>query len=194
MFKYGLGPWVDGIFSQSNFGIVTKMGFWLMEEPEAALQVSVTVPKRRDVVPLVDTLHSLMCAHTIPSQTNVASPIMNGYADPELLRLRGSGGASDEDWDRVRRSPTVRRSGAASSSTTGRANVIAAQWEHTKDRLAGIAGVQFRETGLLHVSFDRRASRSGARQSALGIPSLNLFGSRTRPARRRARGTWISRR
>jgi len=43
LFKYGLGPWVDGIFSQSNFGIVTKMGFWLMEEPEAALQVSVTV-------------------------------------------------------------------------------------------------------------------------------------------------------
>ena len=52
LFKYGMGPWVDGIFSQSNFGIVTKMGFWLMEEPEAALQVSVTVPKRRDVVPL----------------------------------------------------------------------------------------------------------------------------------------------
>src|SRR5690606_9611697 len=72
LFKYGMGPWVDGIFSQSNFGIVTKMGFWLMEEPEAALQVSVTVPRRRDVVPLLDTLHSLMCEHTIPSQTNVS--------------------------------------------------------------------------------------------------------------------------
>ncbi len=80
LFKYGMGPWVDGIFSQSNFGIVTKMGFWLMEEPEAALQVNVTVPKRRDVVPLVDTLHSLMCAHTVPSQIDVASPLMAGSA------------------------------------------------------------------------------------------------------------------
>ena len=28
-YKYGFGPYVDGMFSQSNFGIVTKMGFWL---------------------------------------------------------------------------------------------------------------------------------------------------------------------
>jgi len=33
-YKFGVGPWVDGIFAQSNFGIVTKMGFWLMPEPE----------------------------------------------------------------------------------------------------------------------------------------------------------------
>jgi (+)-pinoresinol hydroxylase len=26
-YKYGFGPYVDGIFSQSNFGVVTKMGF-----------------------------------------------------------------------------------------------------------------------------------------------------------------------
>jgi hypothetical protein len=26
LFTYGLGPWVDGMFSQSNFGVVTKMG------------------------------------------------------------------------------------------------------------------------------------------------------------------------
>src|SRR5690606_19781906 len=83
LFKYGMGPWVDGIFSQSNFGIVTKMGFWLMEEPEAALQVNVTVPKRRDIVPLLDTLTSLMFAHVIPSQTNVMSPVMSNVANPE---------------------------------------------------------------------------------------------------------------
>ena len=29
-YKYGFGPFVDGMFSQSNFGIVTKMGFWLL--------------------------------------------------------------------------------------------------------------------------------------------------------------------
>src|SRR5271155_398561 len=34
-YKSGFGPWIDGMFSQSNFGIVTKMGFWLMPEPEA---------------------------------------------------------------------------------------------------------------------------------------------------------------
>lgn len=31
-FQAAYGPYVDGIFCQSNYGIVTKMGFWLMPE------------------------------------------------------------------------------------------------------------------------------------------------------------------
>jgi FAD/FMN-containing dehydrogenase len=176
LFKYGLGPWVDGIFSQSNYGIVTKMGFWLMEEPEAALQVSVTVPKRRDVVPLVDTLHSLMCAHTIPSQTNVMSPLMAG-SDPELLRLRASGGASDEEWDRFAASRGVPFWGAT-FVYYGPRKVIAAQWEHTKDRLARIAGVRFQETASYTFPLTDEQAEAVADKARLGIPSLNLFGSR----------------
>lgn len=32
--KWGLGPSLDGIFSQSNLGIVTRMTIWLMPKPE----------------------------------------------------------------------------------------------------------------------------------------------------------------
>jgi 4-cresol dehydrogenase (hydroxylating) len=35
-YRWGYGPWVDGLFSQSNFGIVTKMGLWLMHKPQAS--------------------------------------------------------------------------------------------------------------------------------------------------------------
>ena len=34
-FKWGYGPYLDGIFTQSNFGVVTKLGFWLMPAPPA---------------------------------------------------------------------------------------------------------------------------------------------------------------
>ena len=44
-YKFGFGPWIDGMFSQSNLGVVTKMGFWLMPEPDAYLTGTVTVPK-----------------------------------------------------------------------------------------------------------------------------------------------------
>lgn len=30
LFNYGFGPYNDGIFSQSNLGIVTKMGIWVI--------------------------------------------------------------------------------------------------------------------------------------------------------------------
>lgn len=33
IFPYGFGPYSDGLFSQSNFGIVTKMGLALMPNP-----------------------------------------------------------------------------------------------------------------------------------------------------------------
>ena len=33
VFKWGVGPYLDGIFTQSNYGIVTKMGIWLMPKP-----------------------------------------------------------------------------------------------------------------------------------------------------------------
>jgi len=29
LFPYGFGPYNDGIFSQGNLGIVTKMGMWV---------------------------------------------------------------------------------------------------------------------------------------------------------------------
>ncbi len=47
-FKYGYGPYLDGMFSQSNFGVVTKMGVWLMPQPEAYVDCSVDVfaPRR----------------------------------------------------------------------------------------------------------------------------------------------------
>ncbi|MDR3607886.1 MAG: FAD-binding oxidoreductase [Oligoflexia bacterium] len=32
-YRWGYGPWVDGLFSQSNLGVVTKMGLWLMKKP-----------------------------------------------------------------------------------------------------------------------------------------------------------------
>ena len=32
-FKWGYGPYLDGIFTQSNFGVVVKMGMWLMPRP-----------------------------------------------------------------------------------------------------------------------------------------------------------------
>ena len=36
LFPYGFGPYPDGMFTQSNLGIVTKMGIALMQRPPAS--------------------------------------------------------------------------------------------------------------------------------------------------------------
>jgi 4-cresol dehydrogenase (hydroxylating) len=188
IFKYGMGPWVDGIFSQSNFGIVTKMGFWLMEEPESALVVNVTVPARGDIVPLLDVLTSLMYSHTIPSQAQIMSPIMSGPPNPELVRLRVAGAdASDQDWARYAESRNQPFWGA-SFCFYGAPKIVGAAWEHTKERLSAIRGVQFRETGTYTFPLSDEQAEAVPDKGRLGIPSLNLFGSRTSPTARPSEG------
>src|SRR5262249_23872360 len=34
VYRWGLGPSLDGLFAQSNLGVVTRMTFWLMPAPE----------------------------------------------------------------------------------------------------------------------------------------------------------------
>ncbi|OAA65567.1 Vanillyl-alcohol oxidase, C-terminal subdomain 1 [Niveomyces insectorum RCEF 264] len=48
-FPYGFGPFSDGIFSQSNFGIVTKMGMTLMPNPGGHESFMYTFPREEDL-------------------------------------------------------------------------------------------------------------------------------------------------
>ena len=57
-FQPAYGPYSDGIFSQSNFGIVTKMGFWLM--PEVGHQsYMITFPREEDFEQIVEIIRPL---------------------------------------------------------------------------------------------------------------------------------------
>ena len=49
LYKPGFGPSVDGLFSQSNLGIVTKLGLWLMPAPEAWAAIDIAVPEFDDL-------------------------------------------------------------------------------------------------------------------------------------------------
>jgi FAD/FMN-containing dehydrogenase len=93
-FKYGLGPYVDGLFSQSNFGVVTKMGFWLMPQPEAYRVATVWVPKYNDIIPFVDIMARLMNSGTINCHIWIESPAYNGPPDGarEALLAKPDGG------------------------------------------------------------------------------------------------------
>jgi 4-cresol dehydrogenase (hydroxylating) flavoprotein subunit len=63
--KRGFGPSVDSLFMQSNFGIVTKMGVWLMPAPECYMSCDVQVPHEADLGALVETVRPLLLDRTI---------------------------------------------------------------------------------------------------------------------------------
>src|SRR5690606_6480749 len=77
LFKPGFGPAWDGLFCQSNFGIVTKAGFWLMPEPEATLSMSMSLPNQDDIGWLVDVLTPLRISGVIPHNVGIANYLGN---------------------------------------------------------------------------------------------------------------------
>ncbi|CAK7202050.1 hypothetical protein SEUCBS139899_004769 [Sporothrix eucalyptigena] len=58
-FPYGFGPFSDGIFSQSNFGIVTKMGMTLMPNPGGHESFLYTFQKEEDLAQLIEIIRPL---------------------------------------------------------------------------------------------------------------------------------------
>ncbi|WP_324699205.1 FAD-binding oxidoreductase [Novosphingobium sp. RL4] len=59
LYRYGFGPAWDQLFVQSNFGVVTKMGLWLMPEPESLMGMDVEFDRPEDLGPLIDAIAPL---------------------------------------------------------------------------------------------------------------------------------------
>ena len=141
-YRYGFGPYVDGIFSQSNFGVVTKMGFWLYPQPEAYFSGTVMVPKHDDIHALVETLAQLLNSGVVQGTTSVLNTASFGPPDPELARIRV--GSSTTDLERY-----MAQKGLGYWTVDlpfyGPAKVVAAQWEHAKEKFSTIPGAQFRD-------------------------------------------------
>ncbi|KAJ5395212.1 Vanillyl-alcohol oxidase C-terminal subdomain 1 [Penicillium crustosum] len=75
LFRGGYGPTYDSMFSQSNFGIVTKMTIWASPAPEGFMQVHLSVPEERDLAPMVDILRELLLREKIQNHPVIGNVI-----------------------------------------------------------------------------------------------------------------------
>ncbi len=75
LYPYGPGPVLDGLLTQAGIGIVTRLGLWLMPEPERFCFVVCFLHDPDDVVPAIDTLRRLRLDGTIRSVAHVANDL-----------------------------------------------------------------------------------------------------------------------
>lgn len=71
--KGGCGPMLDQLFAQSNYGIVTRAGVWLMPAPPGARGFVFTFPESHDVARAVDVAGKLKLVGAIPSTVSIAN-------------------------------------------------------------------------------------------------------------------------
>jgi FAD/FMN-containing dehydrogenase len=185
-YKFGVGPWIDGLFSQSNFGVVTKMGVWLMPEPDAYFTGTVTVPKRDDLIPLVDILNYLENVGVLNGMPQLGSPLLGGFfsAVPSELKELLTNDAPTEDIEAYAAS---RGTGYWSCTVKmyGPEKALAANWEYVQEKFGAIPGAKFEPGEFFkfpltaeQIAEIQRRQAEGSRASTLpefGVPSLTMF-------------------
>ena len=85
--KYGYGPAWDQLFVQSNFGIVTKAGMWLMPQPEVVRGFDVEMDRMEDLGPLIDAIGPLRREGVLQQ----SPPSATGSGPPTSLPRASSG-------------------------------------------------------------------------------------------------------
>lgn len=189
MYKSGYGPWIDGIFSQSNFGIVTKMGFWLMPEPEAFLKGVVHAPRYRDLDPMVEEMTYLENSRIFTGYPDLYSPVLGTPSLAGLHEFLVNGpptrdqeykgllqrGASAEEYE-----PYGRKNGipfwSCAFTFYGPEPVIRAQWEHVQKRYRDvIPDVKFEEREFYRLPLTEEQKSKVQYPAQFGIPNLRTF-------------------
>ena len=151
LFRESYGPNHAGLFFQSNFGIVTKMGVWLMRAPEVYVSGWATWPDEDCTAGVVDALRELMFDGVITNQP-----------------LVGFGGPSESGRDPDQGGWMVR------FALYGRAAVVEAQYELARDALARAGDVT---VGRRVYRGDEERSRATIHDDKVqgGVPGLELL-------------------
>ncbi len=89
--KYSFGPALDGLFTQSNFGIVTRMGMWLQPRPAAIRGFFFTFPDDDDIDEIIELIRPLKQGNTVPTLIRATNDLYLAGAhqpSPEYARTR----------------------------------------------------------------------------------------------------------
>jgi (+)-pinoresinol hydroxylase len=174
-YHYGVGPCVDGLFGQSNFGVVTKMGFHLLPALESYLTGTVVVPRRNDIIPLVEGGNVLEHAGVI-GMPEYGSPLggIGGANNPELRALMAKpGGPAIAELEQYAEK-TNRGFFSLNLQFYGGEKVVRAQWEYAKEIFAGIRGVKFNEGNFIKFPATQE-QLDKAHKVAIGVPNMAIF-------------------
>ncbi len=73
VYKWGKGPSLDGLFSQSNFGIVTEMTIWLMPAPRYFQAFFFQCDRDEGIAEVVEALRPLRMDGTLRSTVHIGN-------------------------------------------------------------------------------------------------------------------------
>lgn len=183
--KYGYGPYVDGLFAQSNFGIVTKMGFWMMPKPKAYALCSLTVPGREDIIKIVDVLNYLEDSSII-GWPLYRSPLNPPYGEPMNEELQSYLKSKDgrPDLEKIQNYALKNKIPywQVDIPFYGNEDAIKANIAEAKEMFSAIKGYKLETTEFMKLPLTQDQAKKMKHKVSLGIPNMEIFWLSTRGA------------
>ena len=182
-YKSGFGPWVDGMFSQTSLGVVTKMGIWLMPQPDAYLSGTVRVFRRADLIPLVEIMTRLENQGVYGGMPFMGSTLLGGLNPADTLKTPPPAEVSailarpgEPDWAALEAFGREKGTGfwGCKFQFYGPEKVIQAQWDYAKSQLAEIPGATFEDNERFKLPLSPE-DKARAHKTTFGIPNLSIF-------------------
>ena len=179
-YRHGYGPDPSGLFGQGNFGIVTKMGFRLMPQPEHWRNGLITVPKREDLIPLIDTVNYLTDLFMI-GEPWYSSPLRALAGNTEFREAAQS--FNGAEMDRLAAAANL-HSWQVELQFYGSEHTTLANWEYAKELVErAVPGARFTDGESLKVPLTREQIhettgpyRTNMRRNVTqGVPGLGVW-------------------
>jgi 4-cresol dehydrogenase (hydroxylating) len=172
VYKRGLGPTPDQLFMQSNFGIVTRMGVWLMPYPEVYMPLWLRVWKDDDLGPVVDTLRTLMLDGTIRMVPQIMNTVLYGSVVTERQRWwQGEGPIPENMLDKMARELEIGR-WLMRFALYGDEAVVDHRFEKIKRAFGRIPGAEV--WGAKHAPEDIPSLENPVERVQGGVPNMDL--------------------
>jgi len=179
-YKHGFGPDPAGLFGQGNFGIVTKMGFRLMPQPEHWRNGLITVPKRQDLPALVETVNYLTDL-SMAGEPWYGSPLLALARNTEFLDA--ARGFNETEMDRQAAAANL-HSWQVELQFYGSEKTTLANWEYAQELVArAVPAARFTAGESLKVPLTREQIEKTTgpyptnmrRNITQGVPGLGVW-------------------
>jgi 4-cresol dehydrogenase (hydroxylating) flavoprotein subunit len=157
VYRWGLGPHLDGLFTQSNLGIVVRAGIWLMPRPERYSAFALTLDDDHQLGEAIDRLRRLRLAGVITGPVFVENAVRT-LANRRQYPWEETGGATPLPHDTAR--ALLRQQGEP--GTTGAWNALGSLYGTRRGLHAALRDVRdgLRGVGELHFVVPSRLRRT----------------------------------
>ena len=171
LYRYGQRAWVDGLFNQANFGIVTRIGVHLMPAPAGYRPYLITLRSDEALHACIEALRPLCLAGVLQARTTLMSqPRAAAYGTTRAAWQSAAGPLRDEALAKLMAALELGQWNLY-GALYGAEPVLNSRWRVIENAVRAIpgAGFHFAATRARDAAFKCRAALLG------GTPSMDEY-------------------